>query len=164
MVEIDRFYGKDDISYVMEENDALFLFCILHRASSMAQPLLWVFTGRETLQSLPAQPWGLWRSAGSPGKVGFQRVSERPQRGPRSWGKGSWAWRAWLWVEEAPGQHFSLQEWGELGQESVMATRLIPVRNEVTNCMSLLSWPPHRLTKETPGCFSSASALVLEEV
>ena len=37
MVEIDRFYGKDDISYVMEENDALFLFCILHRASSMAQ-------------------------------------------------------------------------------------------------------------------------------
>lgn len=24
--------------------------------------------------------------------------------------------------EEAPGQHFSLQEWGELGQESMMAT------------------------------------------
>ena len=67
-------------------------------------------------------------------------------------------------MEEAPGQHFSLQEWGELGQESVMATRLIPVRNEVTNCMSLLSWLPHRLKKETPGCFSSASALVLEEV
>lgn len=93
---------------------------------------------------------GRWGSRGS------QRGS---QRGPCSWGKGFLGVKGLTVSGGGPWSALFLQEWGELGQESVMATRLIPVRNEVPNCTSLLSWTPTGLRKRLLGFQLSFSSL-----